>query len=62
VLARVLVVEDDAVVRDVVGRYLTEAGYRVELAEDGTAGLEAAARWEPDLVVLDLLLPWAGDP
>jgi DNA-binding response OmpR family regulator len=53
----VLVVEDDAVVRDVVGRYLTEAGYRVELAEDGTAGLEAAARCEPDLVVLDLLLP-----
>ncbi|GAA2550060.1 response regulator transcription factor [Pseudonocardia hydrocarbonoxydans] len=52
-----LVVEDDATVRDVVARYLGDAGHRVELAGDGPSGLEAAVRGEPDVVVLDLMLP-----
>ena len=55
--AHVLVVEDDATVRDVVARYLGDAGHRVELAGDGPSGLEAAVRGEPDVVVLDLMLP-----
>jgi DNA-binding response OmpR family regulator len=55
--AHVLVVEDDATVRDVVARYLGDAGHRVELARDGRAGLDAAIRSEPDVVVLDVLLP-----
>jgi DNA-binding response OmpR family regulator len=55
--AHVLVVEDDATVRDVVARYLGDAGHRVELAADGPSGLEAAVRGEPDVVVLDLMLP-----
>jgi DNA-binding response OmpR family regulator len=54
---RVLVVDDDATVRDVVARYLGDAGYRVDLAADGEAALEAAARDRPDAVVLDLMLP-----
>jgi DNA-binding response OmpR family regulator len=57
VSAHVLVVEDDATVRDVVARYLGDAGHRVELAADGPSGLEAAVRGEPDVVVLDLMLP-----
>jgi DNA-binding response OmpR family regulator len=55
--ARVLVVDDDATVRDVVGRYLDEAGYRVDLAADGPTGLRAARERSPDAVVLDLMLP-----
>jgi DNA-binding response OmpR family regulator len=55
--ARVLVVDDDATVRDVVRRYLRDAGYAVDLAADGRSGLDAAARVEPDAVVLDLMLP-----
>ncbi len=53
----VLVVDDDATVRDVVGRYLGEAGYRVDLAADGPTGLRAARERRPDVVVLDLMLP-----
>ena len=56
-MTRILVVEDDATVRDVVARYLGDAGHRVELAGDGPSGLEAAVRGEPDVVVLDLMLP-----
>jgi DNA-binding response OmpR family regulator len=55
--AQVLVVDDDATVRDVVGRYLDEAGYRVDLAADGPTGLRAAREHAPDAVVLDLMLP-----
>jgi DNA-binding response OmpR family regulator len=57
VAARVLVVDDDATVRDVVARYLGEAGYRVDLAGDGDGALRAAAADRPDAVVLDLMLP-----
>ena len=55
--ARVLVVDDDPTIRDVLRRYLAHAGYQVELAADGPAGLDLAARTSPDLVVLDVMLP-----
>lgn len=55
--ARVLLADDDATVRDVVGRYLGEAGYRVDLAVDGPTALRAARELRPDVVVLDLMLP-----
>jgi DNA-binding response OmpR family regulator len=54
---RVLVVDDEAIVRDVVTRYLEKEGFRVDAAEDGEAALELAVRSRPDIVVLDLLLP-----
>ncbi|KJK49383.1 chemotaxis protein CheY [Lentzea aerocolonigenes] len=54
---RVLVVDDDTTVRDVVRRYLEHAGYEVELAGDGETALQLMAAHEPDIVVLDLMLP-----
>ena len=57
VTARVLLVEDDATVRDVVTRYLGEAGYEVTEAVDGRAGLQSTRDRLPDVVVLDLMLP-----
>ncbi|WP_329219647.1 response regulator transcription factor [Streptomyces sp. NBC_01485] len=55
--ARVLVVDDDPTVAEVVAGYLGRAGYVVDRADDGpTALTRAAAHW-PDLVVLDLMLP-----
>jgi two-component system, OmpR family, response regulator ResD len=54
---RVLVVDDDATVADVVRTYLARAGLDVDLAADGVSALAAAARTPPDLVVLDLMLP-----
>lgn len=55
--ARVLVVEDDATVREVIRRYLGDAGYLVDEAADGPAGLLAARERPPDAVVLDVMLP-----
>ncbi|MFD5617567.1 response regulator transcription factor [Streptomyces yangpuensis] len=54
---RILVVDDDPTVSEVVAGYLERAGFTVHRAEDGPAALESAARYRPDLVVLDLMLP-----
>src|SRR5437899_7471984 len=55
--ARVLVVEDDATVAEVVGRYLERDGYQVEVFTDGARALARALSSPPDLVLLDLMLP-----
>ncbi|MEV5982450.1 response regulator transcription factor [Streptomyces sp. NPDC052114] len=54
---RVLVVDDDPTVAEVVAGYLERAGHAVDRAEDGPAALACAAARRPDLVVLDLMLP-----
>jgi len=53
----ILVVDDEPSIREVVTLYLQRAGYRVIVAADGQAALEALERHDPDLVVLDLMLP-----
>ncbi|GAA2908017.1 DNA-binding response regulator [Actinoplanes cyaneus] len=53
---RVLVVDDDPTVSDVVRRYLEQDGCRVRLAADGLSALAAVDAERPDLVVLDLML------
>jgi two-component system response regulator ResD len=54
---KVLVVDDDPIVRDVLERYLTLEGFAVTSAADGAAALDAFDGAEPDLIVLDLMLP-----
>src|ERR1700754_1266580 len=54
---RVLVVEDDADIADVLRRSLRNEGYEVRTSADGTEALDVAAGFVPDLVVLDLGLP-----
>jgi len=54
---RVLVVEDDRDIADVLRRSLSMEGYEVRLAGDGEAALSGAADFTPDAVVLDLGLP-----
>jgi DNA-binding response OmpR family regulator len=54
---RVLVVDDDPTVSDVVRRYLEQDGHLVRLAADGAEALAAAAELPPDLAVLDLMMP-----
>ena len=54
---RVLVVEDDEEIAQVLQRSLRMEGYDVRVAGDGEAALDAAATFNPDLVVLDLGLP-----
>jgi DNA-binding response OmpR family regulator len=55
--SRVLVVEDDRTVSEVVARYLGREGYSVEEVADGSLALERALRSLPDLVVVDLMIP-----
>jgi DNA-binding response OmpR family regulator len=55
--ARVLVVDDDATVSEILSRYLVREGFEVDTAADGGAALERARAWQPDLVLLDLMLP-----
>jgi DNA-binding response OmpR family regulator len=55
--ARILVVDDEHMVREVVERYLAREGYRVQGAADGEAALRLVEATMPDLVVLDLMLP-----
>jgi two-component system response regulator ResD len=54
---RVLVVDDEPIVREVLSRYLVRGGFDVATAEDGERALERFEAWDPDLVVLDLMLP-----
>ncbi len=53
----VLVVEDEPVIADAVAARLRAEGFAVHVAHDGPAGVAAAARHRPDLVVLDVMLP-----
>jgi two-component system, OmpR family, response regulator ResD len=54
---RVLIVEDEPTIADVVARYLERAGYETLVANDGPRGLELAAQHAPALIVLDIMLP-----
>jgi two-component system phosphate regulon response regulator PhoB len=54
---RILVIEDEADILEVIQYNLTREGYRVEATRDGEHGLAMARRDAPDLVILDLMLP-----
>jgi two-component system response regulator MprA len=54
---RVLVVDDEPPVRDALERALSLEGYEVDLAEDGGQALKKVATEEPDVIVLDVLMP-----
>jgi DNA-binding response OmpR family regulator len=54
---KILVIEDDANITHLIRLYLEQASYTVLTAGDGIEGLELHAREQPDLVILDLMLP-----
>ncbi len=54
---RVAVVDDDARIRDLLRRYLSQEGFEVLLAEDGLGLQRLMSRELPDLIVLDLMMP-----
>ncbi|WP_371649704.1 response regulator transcription factor [Streptomyces mirabilis] len=56
-MKRVLVVDDDPTVSEVVAGYLTRAGFDVDVAADGPSAVARATAQPPELVVLDLMLP-----
>ncbi len=54
---RILVVDDEPPIVDLVASYLAREGWEVATAADGPAALDAVRSWGPDVVVLDLMLP-----
>ena len=54
---KILIIEDEANIVQLIRLYLEQAGFTVLAASDGAAGLELHAREHPDLVILDLMLP-----
>ena len=56
-MTRVLVIEDSNDLAQGLRYNLELEGYAVKVADDGNAGLSLAREWDPDLVILDLMLP-----
>ena len=54
---RVLVVDDETKIREIVRTYLEREGFEIAEASDGDAALVVAGEWHPDLVVLDVMMP-----
>jgi two-component system response regulator MprA len=57
--ARVAVIDDEPAIRSLLENELAEAGFEVRAARDGLAGLELVREWEPDLILLDVMMPKA---
>ena len=56
-MARILLIDDDALVRQTIRGMLQTAGHEVEEAADGGQGVERALAWQPDLALTDILMP-----
>jgi DNA-binding response OmpR family regulator len=54
---KVIIVDDDAAIRELASLYLRKEGFDVSCSADGTSAIEAIERGKPNLVVLDLMLP-----
>jgi two-component system alkaline phosphatase synthesis response regulator PhoP len=55
--AKILIIDDEKNIIDLVTAYLRQEGYTVHTAMDGPSGLKAARAFRPDLIVLDIMLP-----
>ena len=56
-MAKILVVEDDGIMRELVALHLTIAGHAVQTAEDGVTGEEAVRKGRPALIISDVHMP-----
>jgi two-component system alkaline phosphatase synthesis response regulator PhoP len=56
-MAKILVIDDEPSIVNLVTAYLKPEGYEVHTATDGPAGLKAARAFKPDLIILDIMLP-----
>jgi CheY-like chemotaxis protein len=56
-VTRILLVEDDAINRDVLSRYLTLVGYDIIIAVNGVQALDLAQTQRPDIILMDMRLP-----
>ena len=56
-MTKILVIDDEPSITNLVSAYLKPEGYEVFIASDGTSGLKAARAFKPDMVILDVMLP-----
>jgi CheY-like chemotaxis protein len=56
-VSRILIVDDEPGVADLIDTVLREEGYTVAIARDGIEGLQLARGWEPDLILMDVMVP-----
>src|SRR5579863_10607659 len=56
-MAKILIVEDNGMNRDMLSRRLARRGYEIAVAADGEAGISAASSERPDLILMDMSLP-----
>lgn len=58
--AKILVVDDDPAIRNLIHRFLSKQDYQMESADDGKTAMALFEKWNPDLVILDVNLPDAN--
>lgn len=56
-MATILLVEDNAMIRDMISRWLTRRGYQVIPADNGAVGLAQAREVRPDVILMDMSMP-----
>jgi DNA-binding response OmpR family regulator len=56
-MAKILVIEDEIKIQQIISAYLTKEGFEVLTASDGVQGLQRVKEGHPDLIILDLMLP-----
>lgn len=59
-MTKILIVEDEAMIADNLQALLEAKGYKVFLAKDGKAAVDAARKEKPDIILLDIMLPRLG--
>ena len=59
-MKKVLIIEDEEILRDLVKKKLDRKGYEVEVAEDGEVGMKKMRKFEPNLILLDIIMPNMG--
>jgi len=56
-MTKILIIDDEPSITNLVSAYLKPEGYEVLIASDGNAGLKSARTFKPDLIILDVMLP-----
>ena len=59
-MEKILIIEDEEILLELIQRRLTQEGYQVDVARDGQEGLEKLKENKPDIVLLDIIMPRMG--
>lgn len=55
---KILIIEDDKIIKNIIEFLLKKEGYQIEFAEDGLIGMEKINSYLPDLIITDIMLPY----